>query len=237
MRTLSHIDAWVFDLDNTLYPAESGIFSQINARMCGYIERELGLSLDEAKQLQKEYFYRYGAALRGLMIHHGSDPLDFLDYVHDIDFSSVSAAPSLARAVSRLPGRKFIFTNGVAPYADKLLELLGLREVFSGIFDIILADYRPKPDPQTYRQLLQQYDIEPSRSIFFEDIPRNLAPAADLGMTTVWVRNHIHAVGAQAEGQRIDHITDDLTAGLRPCSKSRPSVIISDPVSISDHRL
>ncbi len=214
MLNLSHIESWVFDLDNTLYPAESGIFSQINARICGYIERELGVSLDEAKRLQEEYFQRYGTALHGLMLHHGADPQAFLNYVHDIDFSSVVAAPSLARAVSQLPGRKFIFTNGVAPYADKLLALLGFQEAFSGIFDIIQANYRPKPDPQTYQRLLKRYNIEPSRSIFFEDIPRNLAPAADLGMTTVWVRNHIHAVGEQTEGQQIDHITDDLVGWI-----------------------
>ncbi len=214
MSTLSHIDSWVFDLDNTLYPAESDIFPQIDARMCRYIERELGLPSDEARRLQKEYFHRYGTTLRGLMLHHGSDPLVFLDYVHDIDFSVIPEAPCLARALSRLPGRKFIFTNGSASYADKLLAQLGLRESFSGVFDIILADYQPKPDPQPYRRLLKLYDIDPSRSIFFEDIPRNLAPASDLGMMTVWVRNHIHAVGEQAEGQRIDHITDNLTGWI-----------------------
>jgi putative hydrolase of the HAD superfamily len=207
---------WVFDLDNTLYPASSSLFPQIDRRMRRYIAETLKLDLDEAFRLQKRYYRDFGTTLRGLMQVHGLEPDEFLAYVHDIDCTVLEPSPRLNAALARLPGRKFIFTNGSARHAANVLAQLDLAGQFEGVFDIKAAGYLPKPAIETYRRLLAEFEIEAKGAVMFEDLARNLAAAAELGMTTVWVRQEGHPDGRHDEGDLtgIDHVTDDLAGWL-----------------------
>jgi putative hydrolase of the HAD superfamily len=211
---LDRLDTWVFDLDNTLYPATSSLFPQIDVRMRAFISELLGLNDAEAHALQKRYYREFGTTLRGLMLVHGLEPERFLEYVHDIDRSVLVAEPRLDKALALLPGRKLIFTNGTESHAVKVLERLGLSRHFEGIFDIHASDYVPKPDPETYKRLLARHGVTAASAAMFEDIARNLKPAYDLGMTTVWVRAHEPEFRHDTEDAHIHHSTDDLAAWL-----------------------
>jgi putative hydrolase of the HAD superfamily len=184
-----HVNTWVFDLDNTLYPAESGLFAQIDARMTLFVQNLLGLDADSARALQKAYYREHGTTLNGLMRLHGVLPDTYLSFVHDIDLGVLERDELLASALSRLPGRLFIFTNGCRDHAARILEWLGLAQYFEAIWDIRTIDFRPKPDPDSYAKVLDGAGIEASHAAMFEDAARNLVPAHALGMTTVWLRN------------------------------------------------
>lgn len=211
---LRNADAWLFDLDNTLYPAAIDLFGQIDERMRAFIARFLGLDLNAAYALQKQYFYHYGTSMRGLMDKHGMDPAPFLDHVHDIDVSVLDPSPLLEQALAALPGRKLVFTNASVAHAERVLGRLGVHHHFAEIFDIVAADYRPKPEPEIYRLLVERHGVEPRRSVMVEDMARNLAPAAALGMTTVWVRTGSEWGAMGAEDGHIHHVVEDLPAWL-----------------------
>jgi putative hydrolase of the HAD superfamily len=222
-----HIESWVFDLDNTLYPAASSLFPQIDVRMRRFIADRLNLPLDEAYELQKTYYRQFGTTLRGLMLVHGLEPQAFLDFVHDIDHSVLSAAPLLDAALAALPGRKLIFTNGTEHHAVRVLDQLGISAHFEAIFDIKAAQYIPKPSPETYDMMINRHGLDSEGAAMVEDLHRNLVPAAAIGMTTVWVRQDDHPdepiIGQNnADLSHVHHITDDLTswlAGLTGCEK------------------
>lgn len=186
---LAHIDTWIFDLDNTLYPARSNLFERIDARMTAYVARLLGVDPVEARRVQKLYFHGHGTTLAGLMAEHDVDPHDFLQDVHDIEMDVLEHDAPLAAALARLPGRKLVFTNGDRPYALKVLDRLGLGGSFEGVHDIVAMELRPKPDPGAYRGLCDAFAVDPTRALFVEDMARNLPPAKAIGMTTVWVDN------------------------------------------------
>jgi putative hydrolase of the HAD superfamily len=211
---LAHIDSWIFDLDNTLYPASTNLFALIDVRMGEYIAQLLGCEADHARTVQKRYFLDHGTTLSGLMRHHDTDPHDFLDYVHDIDLGTLRADADLVRHVAALPGRKLVFTNGDVPYARRVLDRLGLADAFDLIHDIHATQYRPKPDPAGYAMLRDQYGIDPHRSIFFEDMARNLTPAKAIGMATVWIDNGSEGARHDAEPAHIDFTTQHLTPFL-----------------------
>jgi putative hydrolase of the HAD superfamily len=213
-RSLVEIDDWIFDLDNTLYPARCNLFAQVDRRIGHFIEQHLGLDADAARQLQKRYFRDYGTTLHGLMAHHQIDPTTFLEFVHDIDITPVPPSPSLDLALANLPGRKLIFTNGSIAHAERVMARLGVRRHFEGVFDIVAAGYVPKPDPATYARLVRRHAIRPERAVMIEDLPRNLRPAAALGMTTVLVQTGEEWAQVDAEGGHIHHVTDDLVAWL-----------------------
>ncbi len=185
----SHIRDWIFDLDNCLYPASTGLFELIDERMGAYIERLLGCGPEEAKRVQKVHFHEHGTTLAGLMKEHDVDPHDFLDDVHDIPLDRVQCDERLAQALSRLPGRRFVFTNGDAPYARRVLQAIGVHDRFEKVHDIHASELRPKPDPHGYQLLCERFGIEPSHALLADDMVQNLAPAKALGMTTVWVDN------------------------------------------------
>jgi putative hydrolase of the HAD superfamily len=185
----SHIRDWIFDLDNCLYPASTGLFSLIDERMGAYIERLLGLDPAEAKRVQKAHFHQHGTTLAGLMMEHDIDPHDFLADVHDIPLDRVQADERLGRLLPLLPGRRFVFTNGDAPYARRVLEAIGVDRHFDDLHDIHASSYRPKPDPYGYGLLCERFGIEPRNALLADDMVQNLAPAKQLGMTTVWVDN------------------------------------------------
>lgn len=238
-RDLSGIRDWVFDLDNTLYSAGSRLFDQVDQRMGAFIADHFGIAAAEARVLQKRYFRTYGTTLRGLMLHHDMAPEAYLDYVHDIDLSLVSANLDLDAVLDRLAGRKTVFTNGSLKHAEAILDRLGIARHFSAIFDVAAAGFVPKPDPGCYRKMLDALVIAPERAVLFEDTAENLPPAAALGMTTVLVvppdepettpapdSGSSDYPGEAAKTRRtpdghIHFVTDDLVAWLRDAAVPR----------------
>ena len=210
---LQHVDVWLFDLDNTLYPARADLFAQIDRRMTDFVARLLGLDPAEARRVQKGYFHAHGTTLAGLMAEHGVDPDAFLAEVHDIEMDVLDHDAPLAAAIARLPGRKLVFTNGDAPYAARVLARLGLAESFEAIHDIHAMGLMPKPAVSAYRGLCDLHGIAPGRALFVDDMARNLAPAKAIGMTTVWVDNGSEQ-SPDPERRFIDHIVTELTPWL-----------------------
>lgn len=215
---LRHVESWIFDLDNSLYPASANLFSLIDARMSQFIQRLLGCGHDQARGVQKGYFRDHGTTLAGLMREHGVDPHEFLEYVHDIDLARLTADPRVVEALDRLPGRKFVFTNGDERYARRVLDRLGLANAFDGLHDIHAMGYVPKPDPRSYSAMCDRHAIEPKRALFVEDMARNLKPAKELGMTTVWVDNGSEQAGHGADPDFIDYRTADIAEWLSEAS-------------------
>jgi putative hydrolase of the HAD superfamily len=193
---LRHIDTWLFDLDNTLYPVESGFMDQVEGRMTDFVSRVTGLPRDEAYALQKSYLAKHGLTLRGLMLEHGVDPKDFHALFHDLSLDSLAHDPELIAALERLPGRRLVFTNADAIHAERVLDRLALSDLFDDVFHIESFGFVPKPDPVAFERMNAQHGIQPASTAFFEDSERNLAPAADLGMTTVLVGPHAPASAA-----------------------------------------
>ena len=211
---LTEVETWIFDLDNTLYPASCNLFVQVEARMGAFIAGELGITEEEAHALRRRWFREHGTTLRGLMNEHGLEPRRFLDYVHEIDLAGVPPDPALVAAVAALPGRKVVFTNGSERHAERLLAHLGLTEHFVGIHDIVACQYLPKPDPSGYHRLVERHAIDPRRAAMIEDMAKNLLPAAALGMTTVWVR-HDADWANEGQGDHVHHIVDRLAPWLQ----------------------
>ena len=214
-----HVNVWVFDLDNTLYPADSRLFDQIERRMTLFVQQYLGLDCDEARRVQKTYYREHGTTLGGLMRVHGLDPETYLAFVHDIDLAGLEADARLVDAVSNLPGRRFVFTNGCRHHAARVLERLALSRLFEDFWDIRTIAFCPKPDPDSYRGVLARANAVPSRTAFFDDLPRNLVPAHTLGCTTVLVRNDYpwSKQGPEQPDVQSDHIhyeTRDLCGFL-----------------------
>lgn len=218
---LRHIESWVFDLDNTLYPARLNLFSQVDERMRRFIVELLDVDEEEARRLQKGYFVQHGTTLKGLIENHDIDPADFLAYVHDIDVSVLPPDPALAAALDRLPGRKLVFTNGSRRHAENVMERIGIADRFDGIFDIVDSRFIPKKEIAPYRSFVERHRVEPGRAAMFEDMARNLIPAHALGMTTVWVPGISAWSHEAAEGDHIHHITHDLTGFLEAVVAAR----------------
>jgi putative hydrolase of the HAD superfamily len=218
---LGRVSDWVFDLDNTLYPRRCDLFAQIDRRMTEYVARLTGMPSAQARVLQKRLYRDHGTTLAGLMAEYRIDPHAYLAAVHDIDYSAVPPDPGLGRAIAALPGRKHIFTNADVAHAERTLEALGFGPLFDATFDIVAADFAPKPDPLAYRRFLSAHRVDPNAAAMFEDMPRNLIAAKALGMTTVLVvapAGAAHLAEAwEIEGRdagHIDHVTDDLTGFL-----------------------
>ena len=209
---LTHIDTWLFDLDNTLYPAESGFMSEIVVRMTDFVEKVTGLPRDEAFKLQKSYLALHGLTLKGMMLNHGVDPAEFHAIFHDLSLAALAHDPALLTALVRLPGRRLIFTNADELHAERVLNHLGLRDLFDDVFHIGSAGYEPKPSPEAFRRMGTAHDVNPTTTAFFEDAERNLAPAADLGMTTVLVGAHAAASSAPFVHHRTEKLAPFLTA-------------------------
>jgi len=217
-----HVETWIFDLDNTLYPASCRLFDQIDVRMGEFISNLFQVDRIEARRIQKDYFYKYGTTLRGLMEEHRIDPDAFLDYVHDIDHSPVPTNSLLAAHLEALPGRKLVFTNGTVRHAENVMHRIGVTHLFHGIFDIVHSDFIPKPSRGPYEKFIAQHQVDPARAAMFEDIARNLEVPAALGMTTVLVRDDhnedgamINKLNGDADGAPyVHHQTSDLAGFL-----------------------
>ncbi len=215
---------WIFDLDNTLYPAESRLFDQVDWNMTRFVSELLELEQTEARKLQKQYFREYGTTMRGLMTRHDVDPKVFMDYVHDIDLAPISANPVLTNALDKLPGRKVIYTNGTTTHAENITRHLQIDHHFEGCFDIIDADYVPKPDQTPYETFCARFDIEPTQAVMVEDMARNLVPAAAMGMTTVWLDTDADWAREGADHDHVHHRTVDIAGWLNEIvSSGQPS--------------
>jgi len=206
----AHIDDWIFDLDNTLYPASTRLFELIDERMGAYVGRLLDCDPAEARRVQKDYFRDHGTTLAGLMKHHDVEPRHFLEDVHAIEMDRIAPNDRLARALELLPGRRFLFTNGDADYAARVLSAIGIGDHFHGLIDIHACDYLPKPDARGYRLLIERFAIDPARALLVEDMAKNLKPAKALGMTTVWVDNGSDHGDHDADLAAIDHVISDV---------------------------
>ncbi|WP_232630259.1 pyrimidine 5'-nucleotidase [Methylobacterium sp. Leaf118] len=222
-RGFGHVDTWVFDLDNTLYPSEARVWPQVDERITLYVMGLYGLDGLSARSLQKYFYHRYGTTLKALMVESSIDPHDFLDFAHDIDHSTIALDEALGAAIERLPGRKLILTNGSRRHAETVAEKLGILNHFEDVFDIAAADFVPKPDRSTYERFLERHGVDPRRAALFEDIARNLVVPHDLGMATVLVvpptpdpfRERFEQEAVREP--HIDHITSDLAGFLRGC--------------------
>jgi putative hydrolase of the HAD superfamily len=219
LSVFASIDAWIFDLDNTLYPRSSNLFRQVDKRIRMYVGKLLNVDEAEAERIQKGFYREHGTTLRGLMLSHNVDADEFLQFVHDIDHSVVQPDPALGAAILRLPGKRYIFTNGSRQHAEKVAERLGFPTHFEDIFDIVAADLLPKPQAATYDRFVKRFGIAPERAAMFEDLSRNLAVPKTVGMTTVLVvppgtREVFHGEW-ELEGRdaaHVDFVTDDLTS-------------------------
>jgi putative hydrolase of the HAD superfamily len=224
-RAFDHIDTWVFDLDNTLYPHHVNLWQQVDARIGEFVSGWLKVDAVEARRIQKDYYHRYGTTMRGMMTEHGVHADDYLAYVHRIDHSPLEPNPAMGAAIAKLPGRKLILTNGSTDHVDKVLGRLGIGEHFEAVFDIIAAELEPKPAPQTYQKFLDLHAVDPTKSAMFEDLARNLVVPHRLGMTTVLVvpdgTKQVVREDWELEGREaahVDHVTDDLTGFLEGLS-------------------
>ena len=189
LARLAHIRNWIFDLDNTLYPARADLFGRIDQRITDFVARLLDVDRTEARRIQKAYFHGHGTTLAGLMAEHRVDPHEFMAYVHDVEMDVLEEDAPLVAAIAKLPGRKLVFTNGDASYALRVLERLGMRDSFEGVHDIHAMGLVPKPEASAYAGLCAAFDLDPTQSLFVEDMARNLKPAKAIGMSTVWVDN------------------------------------------------
>lgn len=229
-RRFAHVTDWVFDLDNTLYPHRTNLFSQIDVRMTAYVSELLQLSREDARKLQKELYREYGTTMNGLIVRHGIDPDDFLNKVHDIDYSWVAPDPALGEAIRGLPGRKFIFTNGDRRHAERTARQLGILDHFDDIFDIVAADLTPKPAAATYDKFVGLHRVDARNAVMFEDLARNLEVPKRLGMTTVLiVPNNFEPTFSEIwerdvnDEDDVDFVTDDLASFLNTVLAGLPS--------------
>lgn len=203
--SFSHVTQWVFDLDNTLYPPQARLFDQIEVKMTQYVMDALGVAQPEADRLRKHYWHSYGTTLAGLMREHDVDPAPYLTDVHDISLDHLEHDTDLAAYITALPGRRIVYTNGCAPYAERVLEARGLSGVFDAVYGVEHADFRPKPEREAFEMIFAQDGISPDRAAMFEDDPRNLAAPHEMGMRTV------HVAPDVLKADHIHHHTDDLT--------------------------
>ncbi len=216
----AHIESWVFDLDNTLYPAGQTFYAEMDRRIETFVARALDVDRAEARRLRIHYYHEHGATLNGLMREHAVAPEAFLDFVHDVDVSVLEACAVLRDAIARLPGRKLVFTNSCRAHVSRVTAARGLADLFDGVFDIADAGYAPKPKADAYHRFLDQHGVDPQRAAMFEDMPRNLETPHALGFTTVLVEaladaRHPDDPHADPDAEHIHHRTQDLARFLQ----------------------
>ncbi len=227
-HTLANREVWVFDLDNTLYPAECDLFAEIDQRMTDFVARFLRLDRKTARAMQKKYYAEHGTTLNGLMTMHGMEPEAFLAHVHEIDLSPLPKSEALVQAITALPGKKYVYSNGSRRHADRVIDYMGLSDLFDGQFAIEDSAYTPKPAQSSYDAFCKRFAIDPNQAVFFEDLARNLAPAHAMGFATVLVQSekdwsHEPAAARPAgygddQPGHIDYVTGNLTQFLHSLS-------------------
>ena len=220
MKELKEIRFWIFDLDNTLYPPTTNLFSKIDKLMCEFIKKNLKVSYEKALNIKNTYFHKHGTTLNGLMKNHNIDAEKFLEFVHDIDYSYLKKDIELGEEIRKLPGEKIIFTNGSRKHAQRVTKQLGIEKNFDKIFDIVDSKYIPKPQIDPYYDLISTYQIETKNSIFFEDIVKNLLTAHKLGMKTAWIENDDSYCKEGYDGKHIDYKVKNLKVFLKQINKN-----------------
>ena len=221
MKDLTKIKFWLFDLDNTLYDGATKVFDQVDKKMSKFISEKLSVSLEEARKIQKNYFEEYNTTLNGMIKHHKIDADEFLEFVHDVDLSFLNKNEDLEKEIKKLKGKKIIFTNGSRAHAHNVTKRIGIDKLFDGIFDIRDCEFIPKPSKEPYKKLVESYKIEPQYCIFFEDIARNLKPAYELGMKTVWIKNKEPWAAKYSDSNFINYKTDNLAKFLKEINELR----------------
>ena len=215
MKDFKFIKFWLFDLDNTLYSGKTKVFEQVDKRMSKYISEKLNVKIEEAKEIQKNYFYQYNTTLNGMIKNHKINANEFLDYVHDINVDFLKKDVQLSKELDKLEGKKIIFTNGSRNHAINITKRIGVDQHFDDIFDITDAKFIPKPAMEPYKKLVKKHKIDPKLSVFIEDIARNLKPAYEMGMKTVWIENDEPWAKKFSDSDFINYRTDNLSEFLK----------------------
>ena len=214
MKELTKAKYWIFDLDNTLYSGETKVFEQVNKKMSKYISKKLNISIIEAKKIQKSYFYKFNTTLNGMIKNHQIDANEFLDFVHDVDIDFLKEDRKLNNELNKLNGKKIIFTNGSRKHAQNVTKRLGIDQCFDAIFDIVDSEFIPKPSMEPYKKLINKHKIDPNLCVFIEDIARNLKPAYEIGMKTIWIENDEPWAKEFSESKFINYKTKNLSEFL-----------------------
>jgi len=215
MKSFNSIKYWIFDLDNTLYSGKTKVFEQVDKRMSKYISNKLNISVEEAKKIQKNYFYKYNTTLNGMIKNHKIDPDEFLEFVHDINIDFLQKDPALSEEIEKLDGKKIIFTNGSRKHAINVSKQIGIDQLFDDIFDIVDADFIPKPLLKPYKKLVEKHKIDPKLCVLVEDIARNLKPAYEMGMKTVWIENDEPWANKFSDSEFVNYRTNNLSEFLK----------------------
>ena len=215
MKDLQSIKFWIFDLDNTLYSGNTRVFEQVDKKMTEYISKKLKVDKEEAKKIQKNYFHKYNTTLNGMIKNHKINAHEFLDFVHDINIDFLQKDPELAKEIERLDGIKIIFTNGSRKHALNVTKRLGIDQLFDDIFDIVDCNFIPKPLIEPYKKLVEKHKIDPKLCVFVEDIARNLKPAYEMGMKTVWIENDEPWASKFSDSNFVNYRTNNLSEFLK----------------------
>ena len=215
MKNLLDIKCWIFDLDNTLYSGQTKVFSEVDKKMSTFISKKMDVDLVKAKEIQKKYFYEYGTTLSGLMKQDSIDPHEFLEFVHDIDISWLPKDLKLKDELIKIKEKKYIFTNGSHAHVKNVTKQLGIDGLFDGAFDIVDANFVPKPHIDPYKKIIDKFKIEPTKSILIEDIAHNLEQAKNLGMKTCWLENEEAFAKKDADKPYIDYKIKNLPSFLQ----------------------
>ena len=215
MKSFKSINCWLFDLDNTLYSGKTKVFEQIDKKMSKFISEKLNVDIKKAKEIQKSYFYEYNTTLNGMIKNHKIDANEFLDYVHDINIDFLKKDAKLSQELEKLNGKKIIFTNGSKKHAMNVTKRIGIDQHFDDIFDIVESEFIPKPAVEPYNKLVEKHKIDPNLCVLVEDIARNLKPAYEIGMKTVWIENDEPWASKFSDGDFVNFRTNDLSEFLR----------------------
>ena len=215
MKEFQKIKFWIFDLDNTLYSGKTKVFEQVDKKMSKYISEKLKISIEEAKKIQKNYFHEYNTTLNGMIKNHKIDANEFLEFVHDIDIDFLKKDILLGEELKKLDGKKIIFTNGSKKHALNVTQKIGIDQHFDSIFDIVESEFIPKPAIEPYKKLVKKHKIDPKLCVLVEDIARNLKPAYEMGMKTVWIKNNEPWASKFSDSNFVNYRTSNLPEFLR----------------------
>ena len=215
MKKLQAIKCWIFDLDNTLYSGKTRVFEQVDKKMSKYISKKLNVDIVEAKEIQKNYFYEYNTTLNGMINNHKIDANEFLEFVHDVDIDFLKKDSLLNEELMKLDGKKIIFTNSSRKHAMNVIRKIGIDQHFDDIFDIVDSEFVPKPDIVSYKKLVEKHKIDPKLCVFIEDIARNLKPAYEMGMKTIWIENDEPWARKFSDSDFVNYKTNNLPEFLK----------------------
>ena len=221
MKTFQSIKYWLFDLDNTLYSGKTRVFEQVEKRMSKYVSDKLNISIDKAKKIQKNYFHKYNTTLNGMIKNHKINPEEFLESVHDINIDFLQKDLELAKEMEKLEGKKIIFTNGSKKHAINVTKRIGINQYFDDIFDIVDSDFIPKPAIEPYKKLVEKHKIDPKLCVLIEDIARNLKPAYEMGMKTIWIENDEPWAKKFSDSSFVNYKTNNLIEFLKKINLSK----------------